>query len=347
MKITEFAEAVGSTVSLLRYYDKKGLLKPVEINRITGYRYYDESQTAVFGKIMSLKAAGFTLSEIKRIINGKADTEEIRGLFEEKESRLSETLRFLADTRELIIGGDFMKTNNIELLRENVNIPFENDENAVGKWEIVSNTSVGVGSRKRELYFLPNGEWYWCYSWTKGKFLYDSGDCSRVCDYTLENRKDGLYMVIGFKTNDGGIDPITLKKIDGISRTAKEIARTDDINMPFVNDEKVIGKWKAVGFIESKEDFSAEISEEGFEPYFSSIEFLPDGECVSVYGGESVSGSDMQVWTKGYVLRKWNSTACGYEFRRAAGREYLIIEWKSGDYRWGGFDTDYYVFVRA
>ena len=23
-----------------------------------------------------------------------------------------------------------------------------------------------------------------------------------------------------------------------------------------------------------------------------------------------------------------------------------IVEWKSGDYRWGGMDTDYYVFIR-
>ena len=30
----------------------------------------------------------------------------------------------------------------------------------------------------------------------------------------------------------------------------------------------------------------------------------------------------------------------------ADGREYLIMEWKSGDYRWGGYDTDYYVFLK-
>ena len=55
----------------------------------------------------------------------------------------------------------------------------------------------------------------------------------------------------------------------------------------------------------------------------------------------------MQVWTKGYVLRKWNSSACAYEIRTVDGKDFLIIEWKSGDYRWGGFPTDYYVFVRT
>ena len=55
----------------------------------------------------------------------------------------------------------------------------------------------------------------------------------------------------------------------------------------------------------------------------------------------------MQVWTKGYVLRKWNSTACAYEIRRADDKEYLIMEWKSGDYLWGGYDTDYYAFLKG
>lgn len=71
------------------------------------------------------------------------------------------------------------------------------------------------------------------------------------------------------------------------------------------------------------------------------------GSCTSLYGDEIISGDEMQVWTKGYVLRKWNRTACAYEIREIDGVEYLIMEWKSGDYRWGGFETDYYVFVRA
>lgn len=346
MKIKEFAKACGVAESLLRHYDKNGVIKPVETNCITGYRYYDESQIADVGKIMSLKAAGFTLAEIKKITSGKADTEEIKSLFAEKKSRLDETLTMLEDTQKLILGGDFMKTNKIELLHEDVNVPFENDKEVIGRWEIVGEASINMGSQKRELYFLPDGEWYWCYSWTKGKFLYDNGESSSVCDYTLENRRDGLYMVIEFKTC-GGIDVITLKKVDGKHYTADEIARKDNIDMPFVNDEKVLGKWKAVGFIENKEEFSPDALDCGFKLYFKEIEFLPNGSCTSVYGNETISGDGKQVWTKGYVLRKWNNTACGYEIRKSDGAEYLIIEWKSGDYRWGGFDTNYYVFTRT
>ena len=55
----------------------------------------------------------------------------------------------------------------------------------------------------------------------------------------------------------------------------------------------------------------------------------------------------MQIWTKGFVLRKWNSTACAYEIQIIDGVEYLFIEWKSGDYIYGGMEPDYYVFKRG
>ena len=41
-----------------------------------------------------------------------------------------------------------------------------------------------------------------------------------------------------------------------------------------------------------------------------------------------------------------NHTACAYEIVTVEDTDYMIIEWKSGDYRWGGYDTDYYVFIR-
>lgn len=66
----------------------------------------------------------------------------------------------------------------------------------------------------------------------------------------------------------------------------------------------------------------------------------------SVYGDRIISGESMQTWTRGYVLRKWNSTACAYEIRVIDDRPYLFIEWKSGDYIWGGREPHQYVFVR-
>jgi hypothetical protein len=39
MKIGDFARACGTKISVLRHYDKIGLLKPLYIDRFTEYRY--------------------------------------------------------------------------------------------------------------------------------------------------------------------------------------------------------------------------------------------------------------------------------------------------------------------
>lgn len=355
MKIGEFARVCNVPISLLRYYDSCGLLKPVYIDRFTGYRYYDEGQIAVCRRINELKEADFSLAEIKRLISGRLSSEEAERLFADKKNRLNEVLRRLDEIRKIISGGTFMETRNFDLLHEDVHIPFENDESVIGRWEILgeydnSEADSQIGGKSREIYFLPRGEWYWCYSWTKGKLLYDDGVCSYANDYTTEKRADGLYMLVQFKSYDylksGKTSIIVLRQLDKRSYTANEIARKDNIAVPFENDESIIGKWKAISFVQSKEDFLSGSPACEFELYFKAIEFLPNGECVSVYGDETISGKDKQEWTRGCVLRKWNSTACAYELKSICDTEYLFIEWKSGDYRWGGFDTDYYVFIR-
>lgn len=347
MKIAEFAKACGAAESKIRFYDRNNLLKPAQTNALTGYRYYDESQVALFRKINTLQSAGFTHSEIRKIIDEKADPKSIKDIISEKEKQLGESLRMLRRIYKSVEGGDFMNNIPIAALHENIDLPFENDEAVIGRWEITGDNSPDMGSRKREVYFLPKGERYWNYGWTKGKFLYEDGVSSCVCDYVLESADCGLNMTIYFRTYDGTIDPIRLKKLDGIHRTSEEIARKDNIDIPFENDPDVLGKWKAADFIKSKTDFSADCGGQENSLYFSEIEFLPEGECVSVYGGETISGSSSQTWTKGFVLRKWNSTACGYEIKSSGGRKFLIMEWKSGDYRWGGYDTDYYVFEKT
>ena len=81
-------------------------------------------------------------------------------------------------------------------------------------------------------------------------------------------------------------------------------------------------------------------------PYFKEIEFAERGHCTAVYADEIITGDDRHTWTRGYWLRKWNSNACAYEIKEFDGKEYLIIEWKSGDYRYGGRESSYYVMTR-
>lgn len=238
---------------------------------------------------------------------------------------------------------------------ENIDLPFVDDEQVIGKWSIVTDQSNSqIGNRAHELYFLPNGERYWCYGWTKGKLLLCDGINSYANDYQLEQRDDGLYMTLSLKSVDypetGELTELTLKKLDSQRYSAAEIARKDDINKPFVADQRILGKWISVDFLSDKskkKNYCPDHKYWSGELYFKEIEFFENSLCTSVYGVEIISGEQVQTWTKGYVLRKWNSTACAYEIQQHGDKEYMIMEWKSGDYCWGNEETNYYVFVRV
>ena len=206
------------------------------------------------------------------------------------------------------------------------------------------------GDIHKDIYFLPGGQRYWCYGWTKGFLLLETGDSTSANRYEFENYDGAQYLFIENKSYEyrrgGRPTVLVLRRMDRKAYTSEEIARTDDIDIPFVDDPAILGNWKAIGFSSSKEEFDPDQEAPEDQLYFKSIEFRKNGACISRYGNEIIQGSNMQVWTKGFVLRKWNRTACKYEIRVENGREYLFMEWKSGDYQWGGYDTNYYVFVR-
>ena len=356
MKIGEFAKACGTKISVLRHYDSEGLLKPVYIDRFTEYRYYDESQKLVFERITELKAVGFTLAEIRTMLYSCERTDE---LFAARRAALERQLRDLETLRQN--GGTVMETKFKPLI-EDTDIPFENDKKVVGKWKIESENSGDIlGDKNRVMYFLPGGEFYWCFGWSRGKLIYDDGVSRFVNDYRLEERSGELYMIVSFKSQDypetGETTAIALRKLDSVHYTREQIARRDDISKPFIPDGRVLGRWKAVCYFRSEElkpaDFVPyENPPKGSDnyladPYFREIEFAEGGHVTAVYGDETISGDDKHTWTRGFWLRKWNSTACAYEIKTFDDKEYLIIEWKSGDYRFGGRDTDHYVMTRA
>lgn len=69
LSIGEFSKMCMVTTKTLRHYDLIGLLKPKELNNDNGYRYYSVKQLEIMQKIQRLKYYGFSLEEIKLLIN--------------------------------------------------------------------------------------------------------------------------------------------------------------------------------------------------------------------------------------------------------------------------------------
>jgi DNA-binding transcriptional MerR regulator len=53
-KIGDFSRLAKISIRMLRYYDELGLLKPAEVDKFTGYRFYTTAQISQLNKIIRL-----------------------------------------------------------------------------------------------------------------------------------------------------------------------------------------------------------------------------------------------------------------------------------------------------
>ena len=120
LKIGDFSKLSMVSVRMLRHYDKINLLKPVKIDPFTGYRYYDERQLVIMGRINTLKSMGFSLSMIKEILPVYDDKEKMKRFFLQRKAELTaeyyetaEKLSLLTTAMEQLRKDDTMKYNVI------------------------------------------------------------------------------------------------------------------------------------------------------------------------------------------------------------------------------------------
>jgi effector-binding domain-containing protein len=87
-KIGQFSRFSQVTVKTLRYYDKIGLLKPAEVDRFTGYRYYSASQLPRLNRILALKEMGLSLEQVGLLLQDELPLEQIRGMLRLKQTEI-------------------------------------------------------------------------------------------------------------------------------------------------------------------------------------------------------------------------------------------------------------------
>src|SRR5262245_46193358 len=92
IKIGEFSKLVQVPVPTLRYYDQVGLLKPVHVDRWSGYRYYSASQLPRLHRILALKGLGFSLEQIAVVLAEGLTPEQMRGMLRLRHAQISQQL---------------------------------------------------------------------------------------------------------------------------------------------------------------------------------------------------------------------------------------------------------------
>ena len=102
LKIGEFSKMMQVTVKTLRHYEQKGLLIPDEVDMWTGYRYYSIAQMQRLGTIRGLQRQGFTLEEIKELLEEGAQMPSIDQLTRKIEET-ERQLQMLTERRDQLL----------------------------------------------------------------------------------------------------------------------------------------------------------------------------------------------------------------------------------------------------
>ncbi|SEH38095.1 effector-binding domain-containing protein [Halobacillus karajensis] len=92
--IGEMAKLHNTTIKTLRYYDEIGLLKPIQIDKNNGYRYYSTEQFEQLNTIHYLKELGFSLREIKEHLEQR-DIDSFLDLLEKQKELTENKIREL------------------------------------------------------------------------------------------------------------------------------------------------------------------------------------------------------------------------------------------------------------
>ena len=105
-KVGEIAEKIGINVETIRYYEKIKIM-PKPKRRESRYRFYDELDLRRLLFIKRAKELGFTLKEIKELLNLKIESTatcgDIKHLAEHKLTDIEERIKDLKNIKNVLI----------------------------------------------------------------------------------------------------------------------------------------------------------------------------------------------------------------------------------------------------
>jgi len=92
IKIGDFARLSHVSVATLRHYDEIGLLTPIAVDSLTGYRYYAVAQLPRLNRIVALTDLGFSLDQIQRVLQDDLTLDQLRGMLMLKQAEVEQNV---------------------------------------------------------------------------------------------------------------------------------------------------------------------------------------------------------------------------------------------------------------
>jgi MerR family transcriptional regulator, redox-sensitive transcriptional activator SoxR len=115
ISISQVTQRTGIQPSALRYYEEVGLVTPSR--RVSGRRHYDESVLQKLAVIQTGQQAGFTLAELRVLLNDILDTSSPGArwheLIERKLNEMNALLRNVQSMKTLL--EDIMNCDDVSL----------------------------------------------------------------------------------------------------------------------------------------------------------------------------------------------------------------------------------------
>ncbi len=92
-RIGDFSQLGQVSIRTLRLYDEMGLLKPAQIDKFTGYRYYSIEQLPRLKRILALKDLGLSLDQIGDLLKRDLPADQLRGMLMLKQAEIEQQMQ--------------------------------------------------------------------------------------------------------------------------------------------------------------------------------------------------------------------------------------------------------------
>ncbi len=167
---------------------------------------------------------------------------------------------------------------------------------------------------------------------------------SVIYEYRIESHGGREFLFLNWSDGSNKKNCYVFEKASDQAYSKDAIRIYDDVELPFIRDSAVVGNWYSYDFVRTIEEFDPEHRSWQGELFFKKITFAEDGRAACYYG--EASTPYMQNWTANTLIDHHRRLAEAYQLLTIDGREYLFIEWKSGDYIYAKREPRCYVFTR-